>query len=151
MSIDIAIEIESTGIPICMNIAIIDDNVVERQEMFQLNLTTSSDLVIFAEPRVANVTILDNDSKFYKIYCLPEKLIQAFHVFLQTQLNYCIVKALHCLNRIAILITCLLFEFQHAITAATLLSSESSSAYIMVHISEALQSSVSVDAFTFLA
>ena len=107
MSIDIAIEIESTGIPICMNIAIIDDNVVERQEMFQLNLSTSSDLVIFAEPRVANVTILDNDSKFYKIYCLPEKLMQALHVFLQTQL---IVKVLHCLN---ILISWLLFEFLH--------------------------------------
>ena len=59
----ITIESETTGSPICVDATIIDDDVVEREEIFQLILSSMGDEVVLAEPRVANVTILDNDSK----------------------------------------------------------------------------------------
>ena len=76
ISADIIFEIESTGSPLCVNTTIVDDDVVEGQEMFQLVLNTSSDFIVFTETRVANVTILDNDSKCNKIYDLTKKLLQ---------------------------------------------------------------------------
>ena len=62
---DMAVEFVPSVSPmtVCVSIVVIDDEDVEEEEMFRLELSTLQEQVLLGEPSSAAVTIVDNEGK----------------------------------------------------------------------------------------
>lgn len=61
MSSDLTFSPSATGGRECGSFTISDDDIVENEEVFSLELTTRDQAVVFLNARSADVTVTDND------------------------------------------------------------------------------------------
>ena len=75
---------------VSFNVTIMDDNILESNETFQLSINSSSlpNRVTVDNPSVVTVTIVDNDRKLLILFNLCDCLCKTDHVYTKTEINF---------------------------------------------------------------